>query len=214
MNRGRVRAFILGAGEDVPSPPPALEFENALIICADGGGSLARRWGWRPALIMGDLDSLAREDGEFWEEQGVLFQVMPVRKDQTDVELAVDYALEAGAESISLVGAWGSRIDHALGNVELLYRLALLGVPNELITSKQVLTAFTGSCTKAVQPGSYVSLVPLTPVVQGVETRGLAYALQGQDLHKGSTFSISNEALQPEISVSSTAGVLLMVCER
>ena len=58
---------------------------------------------------MGDLDSLAREDREVWEEQGVLFQVMPVRKDQTDVELAVDYALEAGAESISW---WGRGKPH------------------------------------------------------------------------------------------------------
>jgi len=52
----------------------------------------------------------------------VPFHTVPARKDQTDLELAVELALEKGARSITLVGGWGSRIDHALGNVELLYR--------------------------------------------------------------------------------------------
>lgn len=207
-------ALILASGEDVPRKPPASVLEDALIICADGGGSLARKWQLRPDLIIGDLDSLPAEDQEFWAAQGVPFQTVPPRKDQTDLELAVEYALGRGAISISLVGAWGSRIDHALGNVEILYRLALQGVENHLITKGHVLSAFCASSKSQVRKGSIVSLVPLTPVVRGVKTRGLGYPLSGQDLYKGSTFTISNQAVSSEIEVSIAEGVLLLVLEQ
>ena len=213
MNRGNRRALSLAAGEDLPAGPPA--FSSAtLIICADGGAALARRWGLKPHLVVGDLDSLSLEDQKFWREEGVPFHTVPARKDQTDLELAVELALEKGARSITLVGGWGSRIDHALGNVELLYRLALEGVENELLTSGHRLTAFSGQVKAKVSPGSFVSLIPLTPCVRGVRTRGLGYPLSGQDLHKGSTLGISNYALEGEIGVSLEEGVLLLICEQ
>ena len=80
-------------------------------------------------------------------------------------------------------GGGGSRIDHALGNVERLYRLALEGVENELLTSGHRLTAFSGQVKAMVSPGSLGSLIPLSPCVRGVCTRGLGYRLSGQDVH-------------------------------
>lgn len=208
-----VAALILAAGDDVPRQPPPGIGENTLIICADGGGQLARRWGLQPQIIIGDLDSLGEGDQNYWRNRGVSFKTAPARKDQTDVELAVDYALNRGAARITLIGGWGSRIDHSLGNVELLYRLALLGVENQLLTSTHVLSAFCGSVRRRVRPRSLVSLVPLTPVVRGVATEGLGYPLKGHDLHKGSTFSISNYAVRGEVSVEIAQGVLLIVCQ-
>lgn len=206
-------AVILAAGEDVPRKPSLLD-QDALVICADGGASLARVWNLRPQVIIGDLDSLSLEDRAYWEKQGVPFKVVPSRKDKTDSELAVELALSQGAGAVVLIGAWGTRIDHSLGNVELLYRLALEGIPNELVTGSHLLTAFTSRVRRTVREGSTVSLVPLSPTVQGVETWGLGYPLQGQDLVKGSTFSISNYAVGVEISVKVESGVLLLVCEQ
>ena len=41
-------------------------------------------------------------------------------KDDTDTEAAIRLAIEKGAQSITLLGATGSRIDHVLANIELL----------------------------------------------------------------------------------------------
>lgn len=106
-------ALLLGSGEDVPRHPPALNLAETFIICADGGAVLARKWGVAPNLILGDLDSLDGETLTYWQEKGVPVQRVPAEKDETDLELAVDFALEQGVEKIILVGAWGSRVDHA-----------------------------------------------------------------------------------------------------
>jgi thiamine pyrophosphokinase len=203
-------ALILASGGDVPLSPPALA-EGTLVICADGGAALARLWQLKPEIIIGDQDSLDQETKEHWQGLGVPFQVVPARKDQTDLDLAVEYALQRGAASITMAGAWGSRIDHSLGNIELLFRLASAGIENWLLTRDHRLSAFCTEFQARVAEGSYVSLIPLTPEVRDVSTSGLLYPLRGATLRKGSTLSISNAAAAEDISVTLAEGVLLAV---
>ena len=84
---------------------------------------MARKWQLRPDLIIGDLDSLPAEDQEFWAAQGCLSNCPSA---QGSDGLGTGSGVRPGPSHFHLlVGAWGSRIDHALGNVEILYRLAL-----------------------------------------------------------------------------------------
>lgn len=212
MNQIRFKhALIIGSGEDVPCAPPLVGGPAPLVICADGGAALARRWGVRPAAILGDQDSLDPKTKEYWQGQGVPFRRFSTNKDETDLDLAVEYALQMGATKITLVGAWGSRLDHSLGNLELLYRLAVRGVPNRLVTKDHCLSAFCGEFQAEVSKGSIVSLLPLSPVVEKVTSTGLLYPLQETTISKGSTLTISNEAVQANISLQSMEGVLLVV---
>ena len=204
-------ALILGSGEDVPFTAPTLKNDNTLIICADGGAKLARTWRLTPKIILGDQDSLDAPTKEYHRAQGVVFRRVPTEKDETDLDLAVEYALQQGATSLTLVGAWGSRIDHALGNVELLYRLALMGLPNQILTRSHRLSAFCTRFRATAQKDSIVSLLPLSPEVTNVRTRGLLYPLNGVTLKKGSTLTISNVATATEIIVEMANGVLLIV---
>lgn len=206
------RALIIGAGEDVPDHP-LIQDDDFLVLCADGGGALARRWNLRPSAILGDQDSLDEETKKYWQGEGVPFYRYSTNKNQTDLDLAVDYALKLGAAHITLVGAWGSRIDHSLGNVELLYRLALEGIPNSLVTKKHCLRAFCRMFQGRVKQGSVVSLLPLSLEAVGVTTHGLRYALQDALLQRGQTLTISNQAEADVISVTLREGVLLIVTE-
>ncbi len=192
-------------------PPSLVAGMNTLVICADGGAALARRWGITPEIIVGDEDSLDAVTKEYWQRQKVPFLKVSSVKDETDMDLAVEYALAQGAMHITLVGGWGSRIDHSLGNIELLYRLALKGIENALLTKEHRLHAFSREFKAKVDLGHYVSLVPLTPQVTGVATTGLLYALEGGTLEKGSTFTISNETVATDIIVRTESGVLLVI---
>ena len=206
-------ALILGSGEDVPVRPRFVDAENTVVICADGGAALARAWGLEPQIIIGDQDSLDSETKEYWLSQNVpIHRASPI-KDETDLELAVDYALEQKVTSLSLIGGWGSRIDHSLGNVELLYRLALKGIPNRLLTRNHRLSAFCTEFRTFVRKDSLVSLIPLSSEVLDVTTQGLLYPLHNTTLIKGSTLGISNVAVATDISVVIGEGVLLVVTE-
>lgn len=214
MSRSRFKsALLLGAGNDVPLKNPALTRNYSLIVCADGGASLAKTWGLKPDLIIGDQDSLDSETKAYWEGKAVSFQRFPVEKDETDLDLALTWALEQGATQVSLTGAWGGRVDHSLGNLALLYRLALLDIPNQLLTRNQILSATRSKFISQVQTGAIVSLLPLNSTVQGVTTSGLKYGLEKATLIQGSTLALSNEATQAEIFVEVKKGVLLIVLE-
>ena len=85
------------------------------VICCDAGYRLAQRLSVRPNLLLGDFDSYT----------GALPEDIPVRryirdKDDTDTVIAVRYALEQGYDSILLVAATGGRLDHLLGNLQIL----------------------------------------------------------------------------------------------
>lgn len=212
MSRNRFkRALLIGSGEDVPEKVPVANGEGLLIICADGGAQVARNWGLSPAVIVGDQDSIDTETKNYWAEKRVPFLKFPVAKDKTDLDLAVDYAINEGVKEIILTGGWGSRIDHSLGNVGLLYSLAKRGITNSLVTKESSLFACFGQFAASVQVGSIISLLPLTPVVHNVTSKGLRYSLEGVNLSKGSTLGISNEAVAKKIQLKFASGILLVV---
>jgi thiamine pyrophosphokinase len=91
-----------------------------LVIAADSGASTARQYGYHPALIVGDMDSL-QEPLQSFLDQGSRLIRAESEKDETDTELAIQSALEMGASQITLLGALGGeRIEHAIANIFLL----------------------------------------------------------------------------------------------
>lgn len=80
-----------------------------------------RRTGIVPDVIIGDFDSVNADTLDFFKKKNDIewTKLNPV-KDDTDTEAAIRLAIEKGAQSITLLGATGSRIDHVLANIELL----------------------------------------------------------------------------------------------
>ena len=66
-----------------------LAAEANLIVCANGGTHHALSLGVRPDVVIGDLDSLTDEARRDLERHGAAICPHPVRKDQTDLELAL-----------------------------------------------------------------------------------------------------------------------------
>ena len=97
------------------------------IIGADGGAARALAWGLAPDLVIGDLDSLSARQRKALEARGCPFLVHPRAKDDTDLELALTYAAEQGAQEIVILGALGGRLDHTLANLLLLALPQLAG---------------------------------------------------------------------------------------
>lgn len=182
-----------------------------LIICADGGAHHALELGITPHVLLGDFDSISPQLRKSLEEQGVKLVPFSPVKDKTDTELAVEYAVEAGAREIFLLGATGSRLDHSLANLYLLYKTARLGIKLSLVDRINQVWLVEGKIRLQGTRGQYLSLLPLSPQVTGVTTRGLKYPLDGATLVWGSSWGISNEFLGGEAEVTLDEGLLLVI---
>jgi len=134
----------------------------ALVVAADGGARFLLAAGVRPDVVVGDFDSLPPADAARLAADGVELVRHPVRKDLTDGELAVEEALRRGAGELVLAGALGA-LDHTLGHLAILRRLAARGVAARLAAphlTVRVLVAPAETALDAVG-GTRVSVVSL-----------------------------------------------------
>jgi len=209
-----MRSIIVANGPTSEYPVAFQRQEEDRIIAADGGTLTALRWGWLPHVIVGDLDSLPGSLKERLEALGCRFVVFPSRKDWTDLELALQHAVDGGATEIIVLGARGGRLDQELANILLLGRPEWAGVPVRLLDGGEEACVIRGECTIDGRVGDTVSLIALTPQAGGVTTRGLEWPLQDGMLAFGSTLGISNRLAEPVAVVQVKQGVLLVVHSR
>jgi len=182
------------------------------VLAANGGWRKARDRGIAVDRVLGDLDSLDEETRRDMDAAGVKVERHPARKDWTDLEIALEHALHAGAKRIHVVGALGGRLDHALANLLLMEKAVrrdadvVLHGPRErvyLVRRHLVLQDV------AVRDG--VSLLPLSERVEGIRTAGLGYPLVGETLERSAARGVSNEVVRVPVEITVGSGLLWVV---
>jgi thiamine pyrophosphokinase len=194
------------------------------IIAADGGAKHCRALGLTPHVVIGDFDSLSPADLAALGAAGTRIIRHPARKEQTDLELALDLALAEGAKDILILGALGGRWDQTLANVLLLIRsdrwrvsrqqatkVATTNVRVRLLDGMQEISLLRGPGELALtgDAGDTVSLIPIGGDARGITTSGLEYPLRGENLIFGSTRGISNVMMAGQATISLTEGLLV-----
>ena len=163
---------------------------------------------------MGDFDSISKETlSRFREKEGITWYRLNPEKDDTDTEFAIRKALEAGAERITVFGGTGSRLDHVLGNIELLGIGVEAGVPIELVDAHNRIRMIKTGITlkKEKQFGKYVSLIPYTDRVEHLFLTGFKYPLADACLRGFCSLGISNEIVENEAKIRFDGGILLVI---
>jgi thiamine pyrophosphokinase len=207
-----MRAVIVANGPMAKRPFPAIQQRDEdLVICVDGGAKNALALGLRPQVAIGDMDSMDSELRTRLEQEGCRFVEHSPRKDETDSELAIRYALAQGATELVLLAALGGRIDHTLANVMLLALPELSEMRARLIDGNQELRLVRSETAIEGTPGDLVSLVPLCGDAIEIHTEGLEYALHGGSLKFGAARGVSNVLVAARAKVSVGRGLLLLV---
>ncbi len=199
---------------DVAATDRDLAVGAETVVAADGGALALERWGIVPHLVVGDLDSLGRERAEALGRRGAKVVPYPVAKDESDLELALRYAVETGADDIVLLGIFGgARIDHGLANALLLADPAYRGLGVRAVQGETQVRALHGGDGVDLRGpvGTTVTLLPLRGDAKGVRTVGLRYPLAGDTLHFGRSRGLSNVVTALPASVSLEHGVLLVI---
>jgi thiamine pyrophosphokinase len=191
-----------------------LDEKPDLIIAADRGGDYLAELAVFPQVLIGDFDSLPGLTLSQMKAAGVEIRSYAVAKDYTDLELALNLALQKRAGRIHILGGLGGRIDHTLGNIGLLLQALDQGVETHLLDSNHDITITKDRLGIKNKLGWAVSLIPLTLKVSGVTTTGLAYKLDKAELLLQSTRGIHNEFTEETATIELAEGVLLVICFR
>lgn len=174
------------------------------MLAADGGTRHLRRLNIRPDALVGDLDSIAKDDLDWIENKKIPVRKYPSEKDETDSELALNMLMDdlpgsPGDHQIIVLGAFGTRPDHVLANQLLAARLSGQGWRLILSDGRSDLYTLAGGQSLNLDLADFgpqplaVSVLPVSAQVKGLTYKGLKYPLVKADLALGSTRGISNE---------------------
>jgi thiamine pyrophosphokinase len=168
-----------------------------------------------PVKAFGDFDSVSEEELSIIEHQVSGIKKYKPEKDETDMELALNWALDQKPEAIHLFGATGGRLDHLLANVQLLLNPLKANNPvNVYIIDEKnyVFLKEAGHYSLEKMPSKkYISFVPLTLEVTDLTLEGFKYPLKNRHIYLGSTLSISNELISDYGTFSFSKGILIVI---
>jgi len=207
----RAVIFINGTIDDYATFASWIAADDYLVA-ADGGARHCLALGLRLDAVVGDFDSLEPVLVEQLAAAGVLIDRHPVAKAQTDLELAIEFALHQGATEILLMGAVGDRLDQTLANLLILAQREWLATLT-LVERNQLAQLVRPGQTLILQAqvGDTVSILPVSDTVTGITYTGMRYPLINATLHLGSTRGISNEVAATPATVTITTGRLLVI---
>ena len=209
------RIIILANGE-LPDTHKAqsLLHKDDYIICADGGTRHALTLGVRPDLIIGDMDSTEKGILQKFREESVNVELYPRDKNETDLELAINRAIELNPKQIVIMAALGGRLDQTLANIALLTDPRLSTFDVRLDDGLEETFLCRDQAEVHGRSGDIVSLLPWQGEVSETQTTNLKWVLHKETLYPDKTRGISNEMMDDTASISIRSGLLLIVHRR
>lgn len=207
--------FIFANG-DLPNihDQPVELADASLIIAADGGAQHLLALGARPDIVVGDMDSLEVGQRAVLEESGATFMEHPASKDETDLELALLFAVSRYDDPIRVYAGIGGRLDQTIANILLLMHPQLRHRDIRFLTEYQQIWLVHEETEIRGRPGDTVSLIPLGGDVTVSRTSGLRWPLCEEVLSIGPARGLSNLMDADKATVAVLSGYLLCVHTR
>ncbi len=199
------RCWILAGGPEDGLPWISIP-QEAFVLCADSGLRLADRLNIKPAMVLGDFDSLgALPELPCWQA--------PVEKEDTDTMLAVRYGLAQGYRNFVICGAFGGRLDHTYANIQTLCFLHTMGAEGLLVGVRDLVNIQPAGKSRYYpkQEGSSLSVFALSAECSGVTLKGVKYPLEQATLRMTFPLGVSNEILAEEAEIRCESGILLII---
>ena len=203
------RFVILLGGNLERTPRLDAQLAGSRIIAADTGMRHAAALGLSPEVWVGDFDSVP--PGLPDHLAAVPRRQFPPDKDTTDGELAITEAIDRGASSLILAGAFGgARADHAFLHQAFAVRRAKEGIEVVLTSGAQEgFPLLPGTRTFDYKDGTLFSILGFSHL-SGVTVSGAKWPLDGVEVPFGSSLTVSNE-VRGGLRVSFSVGRALLI---
>ena len=184
--------------------------KDDLLLCADGGYAAAVRFGLKPHLVIGDLDSMPA-----CEVVDTPLIQLPIHKDDTDLLVCIREGRKHGYRSFLIAGAIGGRLDHTIAAIQCLADCARRGEEAWMLNTANRITAIIpGLYHYKRMDGWKLSLLAYSEKVCGVSLSGTEWELCNAELSSCYPLGISNEWVEDEAVLSFSSGTLLICFSR
>ena len=184
------------------------------IIAGDRGLEALYKLKIIPNHVVGDFDSVSSEVLEFYKKQTqIIFHTYNAEKDNTDTDIALKLATRLKSSKITILGALGKRMDHAIANIHILKDALEAEIPCQILDEYNRIYLINKETTleKEKVYGKYVSLIPLTSTVEGLTLTGFKYPLNHYTLPIGTSLGISNEMIEDIAHIEMKKGILIVI---
>lgn len=180
--------------------------DGYMLIAADNGYQHLN--GRRTQYVVGDFDSLG-----FVPENETIIQ-HPVRKDDTDMMLAVKTGFANGKKNFVLLGGIGGRLDHTIANLNTLAYIKEQGGNAVLIGDNESVFLIQNEsvCFDKITEGT-ISVFSYGDFAEHITIRGLSYEVYDICLSNTFPLGVSNEFVGKACEIKVGNGSLLILCE-
>ncbi len=203
------KCLVVGAA---PSSHKGLDFvldavSFDVIVAADGGYSFLQERAIEPDVVFGDFDSLG-----YVPNHPHLMQ-FDTHKDFTDLDFALQYSLDEGFDEVVVCDAFAGRLDHSLGNLQLLIKYAkkgmrIWGATDEEIIAPLVAPGPFSAISFAAGAKGVLSVISHSDKAQGITEVGLEYGIEDAICFNHVVWGISNELIGKPARISLESGSL------
>ncbi|MEZ0537315.1 thiamine diphosphokinase [Caldicellulosiruptoraceae bacterium PP1] len=185
--------------------------DSNFLICCDGGLNIAYMYELIPNLIIGDFDSVDSIALEYYKKKNVPIMQFDKEKDKTDTQIAVEYLLAEKFDNVVMLSCTGSRIDHTMANISLLYKIIDNNAFGCIKDSNNIIYLVKKEIALRNLKGRIISLLPFTQYVEGINSKGLYYPLNNSAMEFGNPYGISNIIMENEAKIELKKGLLLAI---
>jgi thiamine pyrophosphokinase len=206
----RILIFANGILPNSESVRPLIRVDD-FVIAADGGLKHVFALGLNPDVLIGDLDSVNEEEIKKAEKSGANILKYPRDKNETDLELAIEYAVKKNPPQIVIIGALGGRLDQTLANIALLTNPSLAQMDIRLNDGVEEIFFCNDQAQIHGRSGDIVSLIPWGQPVQVIRTENLKWNLLNETLRPERSRGISNELTSNNATIQIQNGWLLII---
>lgn len=195
--------YIFGAAKG--EPQNFIKKSDDLIIAADAGFKLCEKLDIKPDIVLGDFDSLG------FVPTAIETIKHPVKKDDTDMLLAVKIGFERGYKRFIIYGGTGGRQDHTFANFQTLSFVAAKGGMAYLCGESYTATAISfGEISFFSEAIGNISVFSATTECEITE-ENLLYNLENAKLTFDFPLGVSNEFIGKKAKIKVSGGTAYVI---
>jgi thiamine pyrophosphokinase len=207
--------LLAGAPESLLPDLQEYEEDGSVWVGVDKGVFTLLLKKLKPTIAFGDFDSVSEEEFHLLKKHVEQMNIFAPEKNETDMELALNWAVSQNPSKIRIFGGTGGRLDHFLANIQLLIgaNQKNLSFPIEIIDRNNQIYAVSAGVhhLNKIDHKKYISFIPISQHIEDLTLTGFKYPLKNCHISLGSTLCISNELINNHGTFSFTSGILLVI---